>query len=72
MNRLFHIAYYLDPIRKIKLSGKSYMAESVLDALKQFVEDGSTPSMDSIRYISDESNMVREENLVMSRLSNHG
>jgi hypothetical protein len=49
----FHVAYYTN-FDKTILSGKTYQAENILDVIELFITDKSTPSINTIKYISNE------------------
>lgn len=56
----FHVAFYINP-QKTVLSGKTYEATSIIEAIEKFNADDNTPSMSMIKYVSVEQNMSTEE-----------
>ena len=59
----FHIAFYTD-LSKTILSGATYETETILDAIELFILDKKTPTMDSIKYISNEQLMTPKEKII--------
>lgn len=53
--KFYHVAFYADPVLKLRLSGKTYKAFSIMEALDLYISDPFTPSVEDIRYISDET-----------------
>lgn len=56
----FHVAFYCNSSKTV-LSGVTYQAASILDALELFILDKNTPSMAAIKYISNENLMSSNE-----------
>ena len=59
-NLHFHVAFYTT-ISKNVLSGKTYEATSIIEAIEKFNADNNTPSMSMVKYVSCEENMTMGE-----------
>lgn len=59
----FHIAFYTNGSKTV-LSGVTYETETILDAIELFVLDKKTPSMNSIKYVSNEQLMTPKEKII--------
>jgi hypothetical protein len=56
----FHVAFYTTTEKNV-LSGKTYEATSIVEAIEKFNADDNTPSMSMVKYISVEHNMNEDE-----------
>jgi hypothetical protein len=57
---LFHIAFYTSQDKTL-LSGKTYEAYTILEAIEKYRNDEKLPSILQIKYIANVANMTQDE-----------